>query len=60
MGNDDQDIGDNSSSNDGGLENIWFMAGSKKMVLSLYPMIGKEYITFGDKSRGKDVSSAFV
>jgi hypothetical protein len=67
MGNDDQDIGDDSS-NDGGLENIWFMdsgcschmTGSKKMVLSLYPMIGKEYITFGDKSRGKDVSSAFV
>jgi hypothetical protein len=31
-----------------------------KMVLSLDPVIGKEYITFGDKSRGKVVSRGTI
>jgi hypothetical protein len=46
---------------DGGLENTWLMdsgcsrhmTGNSKWFSSLDPVIGKEYITFGDKSRGK-------
>jgi hypothetical protein len=51
-----------------GLENIWLMdfgclhhmTESNKWFSSLDPVIGKEYITFGDKSRGKVVSHGSV
>jgi hypothetical protein len=36
------------------------MTGSKKWLSSLNPMIGKEYITFVDKSRGKVISHGSV
>jgi hypothetical protein len=36
------------------------MTGSKKWFSSCDPMTGKEYITFGDKSRGKVVSRGSV
>jgi hypothetical protein len=36
------------------------MAGSSKWFSGLDPMISKEYITFGDKSRGKVVSCGSV
>jgi hypothetical protein len=53
---------------DGGLENTWLMdsvclchmTGSSKWFSSLDPVIGKEYITFGDKSRGKVVSRGTI
>jgi hypothetical protein len=53
---------------DGGLENTWLMdsgcsrhmIGNSKWFSSLDPMIGKEYITFGDKSRGKVVSRGTI
>jgi hypothetical protein len=53
---------------DGGLENIWLkdsnyshhMTRSNKLLSSLNPMIGKEYITFRDKSRGKVVCCGSV
>ena len=53
---------------DRGLQNIWLMDSScschmtrsKKWCSSPDPMIGKEYITFGDKSRGKVVSRGSV
>ena len=53
---------------DGGLENIWLidsncsrhMTRSNKLFSSLNPVIGKEYITFRDKSRGKVVSCGSV
>jgi hypothetical protein len=49
---------------DGGLHTTWLMdfdcschmTGSSKWFSSLDPVIGKEYITFADKSRGKVVS----
>ena len=36
------------------------MTGSSKWFSSLDPVIGKEYITFGDKSRGKVVSRGTI
>jgi hypothetical protein len=65
---DDKDISDDTTSEDGGLENTWLMdsgcschmTGSSKWFSSLDPMIGKEYITFGDKSRGKVVSRGTI
>jgi hypothetical protein len=53
---------------DGGLDNTWLMdsgclchmTGSSKWFSSLGPMIGKEYITFGDMSRGKLVSRGTI
>jgi hypothetical protein len=53
---------------DGGLENTWLMdsscsrhmTGNSKWFSSLDPVIGKEYITFGDKSRGKVVSRGTI
>jgi hypothetical protein len=53
---------------DGSLENIWLMYsgcsrhmnGSKKWFSSLYRVIGKEYTTFVDKSRGKVVSRGSI
>jgi hypothetical protein len=53
---------------DGGLENMWLMDSggsrhmirSKKWFSSLNPVIGKEYVTFGDKSRGKVVSRGSI
>jgi hypothetical protein len=53
---------------DGGLENTWTMdfryschvIRSKKWFSSLDPMIGKEYITFIDKLRGKVVSHGSI
>ena len=53
---------------DGGLENTWLMDSgysrhmtrSSKWFSSLDPVIGKEYITFGDKSRGKVVSRGTI
>jgi hypothetical protein len=53
---------------DRGLENMWLldsgcschMTGSSKWFSSLDPVIGKEYITFGDKSRGKVVSRGTI
>jgi hypothetical protein len=36
------------------------MTRSNKWFYSLDPVIGKEYITFGDKSRGKVVSHGSV
>ena len=36
------------------------MTGSSKWFSSLDPVTGKEYITFGDKSRGKVVSSGTI
>jgi hypothetical protein len=51
-----------------GLENIWLMdfgcsrhmTRSKNWFSSLYPVIGKEYITSGDKLRGKIISRGSV
>jgi hypothetical protein len=51
-----------------GLENIWLMdfgcshhmTRSKNWFSSLNPVIGKEYITFGDKLRGKVISRGSV
>jgi hypothetical protein len=53
---------------DGGLENTWLMdsgcsrhmTGSSKWFSSLDPVIGKEYITFGDKLTGKVVSRGTI
>jgi hypothetical protein len=53
---------------DRGLENIWLMnsgcshhmTGSKKWFSSLDLVISKEYITFGDQSRGKVISRGSV
>jgi transposase InsO family protein len=53
---------------DGGLENTWLMDSgcsrhmteSSKWFSSLDPVIGKKYITFGDKSRGKVVSHGTI
>jgi hypothetical protein len=53
---------------DRGLENTWLtdsgcslhMTGSSKWFSSLDPVIGKEYITFEDKSRGKIVSRGTI
>jgi hypothetical protein len=53
---------------DGGLENNWLidsgcschMTRSKNGSLASTPIIGKEYITFGDKSSGKVVSRGSV
>jgi hypothetical protein len=53
---------------DGGLENTWLMDSgcsrhmteNSKWFSSLDPVIGKEYITFGDKSRGKVVSRGTI
>jgi hypothetical protein len=53
---------------DGGLENMWLMdfgysrhmTESSKCFSSLDPVIGKEYITFRDKSRGKVVSRGTI
>jgi hypothetical protein len=53
---------------DEGQENIWlmdlgyscYMSGTKKWFSSLDPMIGKEYITFEDKLRGKVISRSSV
>jgi hypothetical protein len=50
------------------LENTWLMDSgcsrhmieSSKWFSSLGPMIGKEYITFGDNSRGKVVSRGTI
>jgi hypothetical protein len=36
------------------------MSGTKKWFSSLDPMIGKEYITFEDKLRGKVISRSSV
>ena len=36
------------------------MTGSKKWFSGLDPVIGKEYITFRDKSRGKAVSRGTI
>jgi hypothetical protein len=36
------------------------MTGSNKLFSSLDPVIGMEYITFGDKSRGKVVSRGSI
>jgi hypothetical protein len=36
------------------------MTGSKKRFSSLDPVIGKEYITFGDKSRGNVTSHGSI
>jgi hypothetical protein len=51
-----------------GLDNIWLkdsvcschMIGSKKWFSSLDPVIGNEYITFGDKLRGQVVSCGSI
>jgi hypothetical protein len=53
---------------DEGLENTWLtnsgyschMTGSSRWFSSLDPVIGKEYITFRDKSRGKVVCHSSV
>jgi hypothetical protein len=53
---------------DESLENTWLMdsnyllhmTGSSKWFFFLDPMIGKEYMTFRDKSRGKVVSRATI
>jgi hypothetical protein len=53
---------------DGGLENTWLMdsgcsrhmTGSSNWFSNLNPMIGMEYITFRDKSRGKVVSRGTI
>ena len=53
---------------DRGLENIWLMdfgyschmTEINKWFSSIDPVISKEYITFGDKSRGKVVSHGSV
>jgi hypothetical protein len=37
-----------------------YMTGSSKWFPSLDPVIGKEYITIKDKSRGKDVSRGSI
>jgi hypothetical protein len=52
----------------GGLENLWLMDSNysrhitriKKWFSSLDLVIGKEYITFGDKLRGKVVSRGSI
>eukprot|EP00267_Zea_mays_P036952 XP_008673972.1 uncharacterized protein LOC103650089 [Zea mays] len=61
VGGDGQDLNDDSASKDGSLENTWLMDSdcsrhmieSSKWFSNLDPMIGKEYVTFGHKSRGK-------
>jgi hypothetical protein len=53
---------------DGGLENIWLidsgcsrhMTGSSKWFSSLNPVQCKEYITFGDNSKGKVLSRGTI
>jgi hypothetical protein len=63
-GSGDKDIVDDSTSEDGGLENTWLldygcsrhMTESSRWFSSLDPMIDKEYITFRDMLRGKVVS----
>ena len=50
------------------MENTWLidsgcsrhMTGSSKWFSSLNPVIGKEYITFGDNSKGKVLSHGTV
>ena len=53
---------------DGGLENTWlidsgyscYMTGSSKWFSSLDPVQCKEYITFGDNSKGKVLSRGTI
>jgi hypothetical protein len=68
LGKDAVGASDDTTSEDGGLENMWLMDSgclhhmtrSSKWFSSLDPVIGTEYITFGDKSRGKVVSRGTI
>ena len=63
----DVDVDDDENES-GGLENTWLvdfgcschMTGSSKWFSSLDPMQYKEYITFGDNSKGKVLSCGTI
>jgi hypothetical protein len=68
VGSNDKDNDDDSTSEDGGLENTWLMdssyshhmIGSSRWFSNLDFVIAKEHIIFNDNSRGKVVSCGTV